>query len=138
MSSHLEGREAGAGLAGQLAAELAGLGGAVPLCLGALAGLQPVRQADGARALLHTHGYNNQEEQYHYPATDPLEADELLVAHRLVGLEAAGRALHGAPVAVAVAAAPVVLAAQRAHVEAAVAVAARTLHSQSEVSTAAT
>ena len=74
----------------------------------------------------------------YYPATDPLEADELLVAHRLVGLEAAGRALHGAPVAVAVAAAPVVLAAQRAHVEAAVAVAARTLRSQSEVSTAAT
>ena len=62
-----------------------------------------------------------------HPATDPLEADELLVAHSLVGLEAAGRALHGAPVAVAVAAAPVVLAAQRAHVEAAVAVAARTL-----------
>ena len=54
MSSHLEGREAGAGLAGQLAAELAGLGGAVPLGLGALAGLQPVGQADGARALLHT------------------------------------------------------------------------------------
>ena len=54
MSSHLEGREAGAGLAGQLAAEFAGLGGAVPLCLGALAGLQPVGQADGARALLHT------------------------------------------------------------------------------------
>ena len=127
MSSHLEGREAGAGLAGQLAAELAGLGGAVSLGLGALAGLQPVGQADGARALLHTHGYNNQEEQYHYLATDPLEADELLVAHRLVGLEAAGRALHGAPVAVAVAAAPVVLPAQRAHVEAAVAVAARTL-----------
>ena len=43
MSSHLEGREAGAGLAGQLAAELAGLGGAVPLGLGALAGLQPIR-----------------------------------------------------------------------------------------------
>ena len=74
----------------------------------------------------------------YYPATDPLEADELLVAHRLVGLEAAGRALHGAAVAVAVAAAPVVLAAQRAHVEAAVAVAARPLRSQSEVSTAAT
>ena len=54
MSSHLEGREAGAGLAGQLAAELAGLGGAVPLGLGALTGLQPVGQADGARALLHT------------------------------------------------------------------------------------
>ena len=54
MSSHLEGREAGAGLAGELAAELAGLGGAVSLGLGALAGLQPVCQADGARALLHT------------------------------------------------------------------------------------
>ena len=128
MSSHLEGREAGAGLAGQLAAELAGLGGAVSLGLGALAGLQPVGQADGAGALLHTHGYSDDKVQgCYYPATDPLEADELLVAHSLVWLEAAGRALHGAPVAVAVAAAPVVLAAQRAHVEAAVAVAARTL-----------
>ena len=75
-----------------------------------------------------THGYSDiQVQGCYYPATDPLEADELLVAHSLVGLEAAGRALHGAPVAVAVAAAPVVLAAQRAHVEAAVAVAARTL-----------
>ena len=63
MSSHLEGGEAGAGLPGQLAAELAGLGGAVPLGLGALAGLQPVRQADGARALLHIHGYSDQEVQ---------------------------------------------------------------------------
>ena len=73
-------------------------------------------------------GYSDNKVQgCYYPATDPLEADELLVAHSLVGLEAAGRALHGAPVAVAVAAAPVVLAAQRAHVEAAVAVAARTL-----------
>ena len=63
MSSYLEGGEAGAGLPGQLAAELAGLGGAVPLGLGALAGLQPVRQADGAGALLHTHGYSDQEMQ---------------------------------------------------------------------------
>ena len=75
-----------------------------------------------------THGYSDNKVQgCYYPATDPLEADELLVAHSLVGLETAGWALHGAPVAVAVAAAPVVLAAQRAHVEAAVAVAARTL-----------
>ena len=63
MSSHLEGGEAGAGLPGQLAAQLAGLGGAVPLGLGALAGLQPVRQADGAGALLHTQGYSDQEVQ---------------------------------------------------------------------------
>ena len=52
MSSYLEGGEAGAGLPGQLAAQLAGLGVAVPLPLGTLTRLQSIGQADRAGALL--------------------------------------------------------------------------------------